>query len=177
MYPNALKWIFNYNNNAKLIFILRDRVDRAYSQYRHNKRFRPNEIDYDFENSLFNEEKTLRSNPFNKGSKKYYEFRDKFNYIERSCYNPQLEALHNIFGKNNILILKYNTLFDDNTCDVSFNKIGNFLNLDLSNLTKKKAMINSSIKNEMNTKRRRIIVKKYFQTDISECKNNFGIII
>lgn len=177
MYPEALERIYNYNQNAKLIFILRDRVDRAYSQYRHNKRFRLNEIKFDFENSLLNEKKTLISNPYNKNSKKYYEFRDKFNYIERSRYSPQLESLYKIFKSENVLILSYEKLFDETFSDSEYEKIGNFLKLNISGLKKKRAMVNISIKNDLNSEKRKSLEKKYFINDIAECENKFGISI
>jgi len=177
MYPKALKRIQGYNQNAKIIFITRDRVDRAYSQYRHNKRFRPHEVKYDFESSLINEEKILRANPFKKGSKKYCKYRDKFNYIERSSYSAQLETLYSVFNRENILILNFEKLFDESLCDSEFVKIGNFLNLNISDLKKKKAMINTTVKNELNDEKRNLFNEKYFLEDATICKNKFGLTI
>lgn len=177
MYPKALQRIYHYNQNAKVIFILRDRVDRAYSQYRHNKRFRLDEVELDFESSLMIEEKKLLSNPFDKNSNKYYEFRDKFNYIERSCYSPQLESLYRIFKSENILILSFEKLFDEAFSDSVYEKIGNFLKLNISDLKKKRAMINISIKNDLNKEKRKSLEIKYFLEDITDCENKYGITI
>jgi len=177
MYPKVLKRIHCYNQNAKIIYIIRDRVDRAYSEYRHNKRFRPHEVKYDFESSLINEEKILRANPFKNSSKKYCEYRDKFNYIERSSYSAQLETLYSVFNRENILILNFEKLFDDSLCDSEFVKVGNFLNLNISDLKMKKAMINTTVKNELNDEKKNFYNEKYFVEDAIICKNKFGLTI
>jgi len=81
--------IFELNNNAKFIYIVRDPVARMYSNYWHN-------VKYGYESLGFEEAITA----------------DKL-YIEMSMYFAQLSKYLECFDKSRILVIKFEDLVKD----------------------------------------------------------------
>ena len=95
-YKNAAKRIVNYNENSKIIIILRNPVDRAYSAYLHL--FRDGRETLSFEEALSVEEKRFGRN---------WEF--FWRYFECGLYSSQVKRYLDLFPLHNIKII----LFDD----------------------------------------------------------------
>ena len=89
-YSSVAKKIFNYNNNAKIIIILRNPIDRAFSHFLMDNRLGYCNINF----------KEVISNP-----KKYPLFYQQ--YIDIGHYYEKLKVYIDIFKKENIKILIY----------------------------------------------------------------------
>lgn len=170
----ALDRIRNYDENIKIIVILRNRLDRAYSQYRHNLRFRPTEENRGFTEALALEGIKLAENPYPPNSRLHEIYNDKFNYLARSRYYPQLKRLYTLFSKKNILVLDYDKFFSEDL-KLELRKLSEFLDLNFQNLNIRNAMVNTEIKERLNSKEKAHLSNLYFRDDIEQCRNLLGI--
>ncbi len=107
---------------AKIIIILRNPIERAFSQYFHNRRLKAEPIDT-FEDALDAEEKRKKDNFF-----RHYFYKDT------GLYFDQVKNYIEVFGNENVLVLFYEEL---NSCPKSFySKIFNFLGISsISNIS------------------------------------------
>ena len=85
----AIKRIYNYNPNAIWIILLRNPIERAYSAW--NMEVNRKAENLTFEKALFGEINNEME------SRKH----DRFRYIGRSLYYPQIQNLWKFFPKNN----------------------------------------------------------------------------
>ncbi len=105
-------------NEIKIIVILRNPVERAYSHYQMSVR-------RGFETMSINEAIESESARIVKG-----EFeRNHFSYISRGLYSNQVSRYLNIFPKENILFLSFENDIVKNI-DTTITKIEDFLNVD-----------------------------------------------
>lgn len=116
--------IFQYNPKIKLLIILRDPVERAYSQwnmfrsYINSKEFYPLAEKNSFEDVVASELQTIKNSS---------ELRGKMNYIRRGIYIEQIERYIQFFPRNQIYILE-NEAFRKNTI-FYLNEILDFLEM------------------------------------------------
>lgn len=123
--PHALQRISNVIPKAKIILLLRNPVDRAYSHYHHCVRDGIEKLS--FEDALQAEpervdeqwRKMISGQKYD-GLKIY-----RFSYIKTGVYVDQVNALLNIFPRQQILFLEAENLFKDPNMEI--NKILNFL--------------------------------------------------
>jgi hypothetical protein len=108
------KRIHNYNPNVKIIVVLRNPVERAYSHW--NMEFSRQSEALDFESAICSEKQRLGSNQHRVHS-----------YIDRGYYSRQLIRLQKYFDKSKILILN-STDLSLNTAS-TINKITEFLGI------------------------------------------------
>ncbi len=158
-HPHAAKRIFKICPNAKLIVLLRNPIDRTYSQYQHNVRFGHEELT--FEEALEKEEDRIA-----KETKKLIENkisisinRQKYSYTSRGLYADQLKVWFKYFNNEQILIIKSEDLFENPP--ETYSKILSFLELPeykLKNFKKIYAGKYSSINNETREK-----LKNFFE--------------
>lgn len=98
---------------ARLIALLRDPVDRAYSHYRHNlgRKLEP----LSFEQALARESERLRGDRLRllHNEPLLSESYQHFSYVARGIYVDQLRAYHALFPKDQLLILKAEDYFDN----------------------------------------------------------------
>lgn len=115
--PEVPKRIYQFNPEAKFIFILRNPIERAYSHYWNSVRYGYESLS--FEEALEQEEERIEQNS---------DFRRKYSYIDRGRYTEQILRFLELFPRENILIL----LFDDlKKSYVDIGKIcGYFLEID-----------------------------------------------
>jgi len=145
-YHKTAERIAKYNPAAKLIVILRDPVDRAYSQYCFQN-FTKKTVAYDplsFHDAILNEEKRFH---VDRRSNYFYEYK-YYSYKARGRYYDQLVRFYQYFDKKNILILDFNELAN-NPLEIT-KKACRFANLTLndqkigtftvSNMTEKSLM-------------------------------------
>jgi len=131
---DAAQNIHQYNSKIKLIAILRDPANRAFSQFSHNLR-EGYETTYSFFKALSLEKKRRQA-----GWLKF------FDYLEGGRYGKQLQAYYKRFDRNQILVLKFEDLNADPAA--AFNKICSFLDIESTvkiSLTKK-FNVSSSLK-------------------------------
>lgn len=92
--------LFNYNPNARIIIILREPAERAFSHYQMEKRRGDEELGY--YSALLSEKKRLAADadPYQLGSAHRV-----FSYRSRGHYFSQLVNIYSSFPKENVLIL------------------------------------------------------------------------
>ena len=111
--PNCAERIYKYNSKIKLIWILRNPVDRAISNYYHA--FKNGKENKSLIDCFMLEEKRVKQNIF-KG------------YFVRSLYSKQVERFLKYFPKSQM----YFAIFEEmiHNYDEEINKINNFLHID-----------------------------------------------
>ncbi len=112
--------IKKYLPKIKLIVILRNPVDRAFSEF--NNKIRNEELDVNFETYVKKEIQELMDDPID-----ISKFSHSSSIISRGIYVTQLEMWYELFPRNQILILNTNDLM--NKSNKIQESICNFLNL------------------------------------------------
>jgi hypothetical protein len=117
--------VYQTKPNMKIIIILRNPVDRAYSQYHLSVR-------QTAERRSFEDVVEENMNRLNKESHEHYEIKPKFsakedNYLKKGLYALQLRYWLKIFPRENILIVSTEE-FESNQ-QIIYNKIFEFLNI------------------------------------------------
>ena len=126
-HPHVPKRVFKSNPKAKLIVLLRNPVDRAYSFYYHRIQFGLESLS--FEDAIQKEEERLRGE-LEKMLKKddYFSFnRQNYSYLSRGIYVDQLKNWMDLFPREQILILRSEDFFKDPS--ETFRQVTKFLNL------------------------------------------------
>lgn len=90
---NSAERIFSSNPNAKIIIVLRDPIQRAFSAYKHMKA-RGAELSRSFASALKNEEKYIDEN-----------WQTMSHYVKGSMYYEQVKRYFDVFPKENITVL------------------------------------------------------------------------
>jgi len=128
-------------NNPKILIILRNPVDRLWSQVRFHKRFYP---DINFNNYYINSF-------------------DKRYIIQLSKYDEILTLLFKIFDSKNILIIFFEHLFNENFKEASLKLICDFIGVTYISSTVKEK-INASISVQLNNNLRLLGIQKLLPT-------------
>jgi hypothetical protein len=96
-YPRALNRIAQYNPEIKLVISLRNPTERAFSQW--NMRRDKGQEELEFMDALKRDQEIgVWQRPRGNG------------YIARSLYSPQLDAVFDLFRREQVLVLKYDEL-------------------------------------------------------------------
>jgi hypothetical protein len=116
-WKDAPKRIFEYNSKMKIVLILRNPIERAYSHW--NMERSRNRENLSFKDAINIEQKRSRE-------ALPYQLRT-FSYIERGCYLEQIRRMWEFFPKENVYIirsedLKYNP-------EVCLNNLADFLGI------------------------------------------------
>ena len=117
----------NRGFNVKVIFLMRDPIERAWSAARYRKRNMP-------------KDKQEKINEFS-----FLKQRSKSGFITKSKYDETIKNLESIFNKDNLHYDFYERLFDEG----SHQRIQQFLNSDLRKFDTSQ-VINASPKSEQN---------------------------
>lgn len=126
-HPHAPRRISEIIPKVKIIVLVRNPVDRAYSHYHHEVRKRRETLS--FEDAIRMEEERLRGE-FGKimEDENYTSFNYfHYSYLLKGIYVDQLKRLSNFFNKEQILILKSEDFFHDH--QAVFDRVLKFLNL------------------------------------------------
>ena len=99
--PIAPQKIKKYVPNVKLIAILRNPVDRAYSSYMHLRRDGREPI-ADFMQALHEEEERVAAN-----------WEHQWHYQRLGCYYTQLKRYYDLFAEEQLLILSYDQFLQE----------------------------------------------------------------
>lgn len=128
IYPKAAERAYSVIPGAKIIAILRNPIERAYSHFWHTKRI-GKEPSITFEEALSLEqcrENTIQSKL--KANKNYcYNDMYRHAYLKRGIYADQIEIWLKFFQKENILVIESGRLF--NAPYRELEKISSFLNI------------------------------------------------
>ena len=128
---------FNVNqtkSNMKIVVILRNPVDRAYSHYHVNVKEKSEKRS--FEDAIFEEMNIIENEDINKILQTFPA--DKPHYLKKGLYALQLKPWFRIFPRENILILSTEE-FEKNQDEV-YRKIFNFLNVSDFKIKNKEKM-------------------------------------
>jgi len=116
-FPKIPKRIFEFIPNVKIIFVLRNPVDRAYSHYWHQVR-------QGWESLSF--EKAIKKEK-NRISKSFIH-RYRYSYLDRGKYDIQLKKYLDFFSPEQILVIRTNELWKKRLETIS--KVFKFLEVD-----------------------------------------------
>ena len=127
-HPHAPRRIREARPQVKLIVLLRNPVDRAYSHY--CKTVRKGNERLSFEEALRQEDKRLSGERQRIVSDDTYDCRDFFvySYLTRGIYVDQIKVWSNIFPKDQILIVRSEDLFSNSSTTV--HRVYRFLGLE-----------------------------------------------
>jgi hypothetical protein len=137
-HPWAAQRIAKTVPTTKIIVLLRNPIERAYSQYQHNVRKGRETLSFpeaiERERRLYPEEiERFRSDPNYEG-----EFHRHFAYTTRSCYAEQIEEYLRYFDRSQMLVMKSEDLFSDPA--TSYQQTLDFLGLPQIELGNAKAL-------------------------------------
>lgn len=155
-YKDVPKKIFSYSPEVKIIYLLRNPLERTYSHFRHS--ILNKEWDYkSFKDALENEDELIAS----------------------SCYMMQLKHYLKFFDKKNVLILTFDEMI--NKKEVFFSKVFEFLDVEFSEeVIRSEIMSNKAGSSEIDKKINNIfaglsrapfigsLIKKLFTSNIRE---------
>jgi hypothetical protein len=128
----AMRRIWDYNPEMKIIVILRNPVKRAYSQW--NMLKTNGEMALDFGDYILREGELARKDLPNQSK--------TCSCIDRGFYSGQLRRIFAFFRKEQVLILKYE-YFKENQLEV-INKILGFLEIDANLLNFREEQVNTT---------------------------------
>jgi len=112
-HPHSLRRIANDLPNVKIIVILRNPVDRAYSHYQMVVRNKHETLSFE---EAINEEITRLNGELDKmiNDENYYSFSHQhFSYLARGIYISQLKNVFRYFKKNQILVVSSENFFNN----------------------------------------------------------------
>ncbi|NES05441.1 MAG: tetratricopeptide repeat protein [Okeania sp. SIO2F4] len=131
--------IYSLLSNIKLLVILRNPVDRAFSQYHHWQRL--NWEDRSFEVAINRELEMLKTTPTQpQGDKRYWEISG--NYIGRGVYIEFMQKWMEVFPREQFLILRGEDFYQ--TPDNTMKQVFEFLGLPEYQLAKYKKLNSGS---------------------------------
>lgn len=153
-YPHAAKRIHDLIPNVKLIILLRNPIDRAYSHHQY-RLLRSTEETLSFEES-FEREQKLKSTDLEKMflDKNFYD--ENFynqNYFSLGIYWEQIERWFKFFQKTQILIIDSEKFFSETKN--TMNKIYDFLELPQQSLSKYEKIHSSGSTEKINSNTRK----------------------
>lgn len=161
-YKPALQRAQLYNPSLKLIAILRDPVNRAYSHWNMMASTTPHETE-SFERALKLEKTRIRNVPA------FTRFR--YSYIDRGFYSVQIKNIWQHFPKEQTLFLKSEALKSDpQEC---LNHVSNFLDIPkFTNVSEQRVHALSYTQPLTQGLRKKLI--SYYREDINEVTNLLG---
>ncbi len=116
---DAMRNLWEYNKNLKIIVVLRNPATRAYSHW--NMLRSRNEIDLSFGEAIRREPELIGAS----GDRET----KKFAFLDRGRYTGQLKRMWSFFPPAQCLVLKYETLFSN--IEESAARIMDFLNISV----------------------------------------------
>lgn len=160
-WDNAVRRIQQYNPKMKIIIVLRNPIERAYSHW-NMERLRDAE-ELSFYDAIKSE--SIRA-------KKCLPLQDRVHsYIDRGFYCKQINKLWRHFGKKNVLALRHDSLL--NNPKDTLKTVTDFLNIDpIKDLTPKKVH-KLPYKESMNETEEKYL-KNIFKTEITELEKLLG---
>ncbi len=122
-YPLAPDRIYSTVPDVKIIIMLRNPVDRAYSHYFHEKRLGEERLS--FEDAIRNERERLLDNDG-------YFYHQHYSYLSRGKYVEQVKRYFEVFIRENVLIIESEDFFDDTM--TAYSNVLDFLGVEKHSL-------------------------------------------
>ncbi len=128
-HPHAARRIFKIIPQVKLIVLLRNPVDRAYSHYHHEVRIGAETLS--FEEAIEKESERLKGEIKKMlENENYYSFNHQhYSYLSRGIYIDQIKVWMSLFPKEQILIIKSEDFYANPSA--VFRRVLEFLNLPI----------------------------------------------
>ena len=98
-WDKAMQRIYNHNSKVKIIAILRNPIERAFSHW--NMEVRKEKENRDFFTCISQEIRDLKN-----GGKAQHR---TFSYVDRGLYANQIEKIYELFPQEQVLFMKYDT--------------------------------------------------------------------
>lgn len=152
--PEAAQRIHKFNPNAKLILLLRNPIDRVWSNYQMAKRFGFETLS--LEEALELENDRLNLDIINQNHNYIYQ---RLTYKKRGIYINNIKTWINTFSKDNLLILNSENLFKDT--EITYNKVLDFLKLKPTEKVDFKPINQGNYSEEMAPKTREMLAAFY----------------
>lgn len=126
-HPHAPRRVWQTMPHVKLIVLLRDPVDRAFSHFHHEVRLQRETLS--FEEALATENERLRGEVDKiLANENYHSFNHRhFSYLSRGVYADQLSAWTGLFPRDQMLLLRSEDLYKDPFA--AFSRVTRFLGL------------------------------------------------
>ena len=169
-HPHVPKRIAQFIPKIKLIVMLRNPIDRAYSHYHHQVSMGIEKLS--FEDALKAEEKRL-AGEYEKilKSESYYSFNHQnFSYLSRGIYVDQLKKWRKFFDQEQILVIKSEDFFADP--HKILNEVFDFQGLSKYNQIENKHYNMKNYKSMNNETRKNLI--EYFKPHNEKLYNFLG---
>jgi len=158
--------------NVKVIALLRNPIDRAYSSYKHQVRAQRETLSFEEAiaaevQRLAGEKERLLTEP------DYISYNyNHFSYLERGKYSEQIQNWLTHFPREQMLILSSDGFFQDT--EVSLNKIYNFLGIEPAKINIKKQYNTGNYKDAM-PENTRTYLQQYYQPYNQELQKILGV--
>lgn len=127
-HPLVPRRVAKHFSNTKLIILLRNPIDRAYSHYHHEKK--ENREELSFKKAIAKEEERLSGEKERVLQGQYSYNHQHYSYLARGRYNKQLRRWFKYFNRDQFLILIYEEFFPETDME----KVFDFLNLSRSSI-------------------------------------------
>lgn len=160
-WDSAIKRIWQYNPDMKIIVLFRNPIYRAYSHW--NMESDRNCENLTFYNALKEEEKRAKSCLPNKDR--------VHSYIDRGYYVEQLRNIYRFFPKKQILVIKHEELKNNHKLVLS--QISNFLDISPFKKQEKKSIHTREYKAPISLEAFNFLKKRYFW-DIKQLEEILG---
>lgn len=151
----SIRRIWNYNKDIKIIVILRNPIDRAFSHW--NMEFGKGKEKKDFTYCI--EKEMIRSKVALPDQHRVY------SYVDRGFYSEQIRRIYRYFNENQVLFIKQDDF--KNNHDLVLLETFKFLNIDKSIKVKKK-IVHKREYNTTMTKDNREFLYSIYKNDILE---------
>ncbi len=148
--------IWNYNPDIKLIFILRNPIERAFSHW--NMEFDRGNEKHDFHYCIRNEQLRLKNGSLQQ--------RRIVSYCDRGFYAEQIRRFKNRFDEEQLLFIKYEDYVDYQ--EKILNEIFDFLEVDCAKFSFEPARIHNRFKHSNLNNEDRVYLKDLFASNIQE---------
>ena len=164
-HPDTPGRIKNLNPDIKLIVLLRNPIERAYSAYQMNRRFT---ID---PHETFEEAVNFELNHADNNTSEYTHDKHHFFYLKRGKYSEQLSKWLVHFSKSQFLVINSHNLF--NNTNETISKVHRFLEIDNvlpSSLKPMNVATYPPLSKELYSS-----LASYFKEDLQSLKNNWSV--
>lgn len=175
VHPHAAQRIATVLPSVKLIVMLRNPVDRAYSQYCHE--FKLGYETLSFEDAIAHEEERIKEEKEKLlGDEHYYSYEHHHHsYLTRGIYVDQLPTWMSLFPKEQFLMIKSEDFYANP--GMEFKRTLAFLNLPLSNLQEEEQQyeqLNSAVRTKLDETMRKQLVE-YFRPHNARLYDYLGV--
>jgi len=153
--------IFNYNPKVKLIVLLRNPIERAYSQWNMQRSRGVEKLSF-IDAVKSEKERCGKAMPLQHRN---------YSYVDRGYYLEQLRRLWKYFPKENLLILKNEDL--KNQPSITLNKVYKFLNVEQIADIEEKDVHSRPYKSKMTQEERSYLIGLY-REEIEELEKELG---